>query len=63
MLAPGYLAAQGLARLELLTEAHGPTLLVGVIAIAILAVAVVYRLVKARMARRSTILRGALSSR
>ncbi|WP_287897265.1 DedA family protein [Brevundimonas sp.] len=63
MLAPGYLAAQGLARLELLTEAHGPTLLLGVIAAAILTVAIVYRLVKTRVSGRSVILRGALGSR
>lgn len=63
MLAPGYLAAQGLAQLELLSEAHGPTLLIGGLAVTILAVALVYRAVKARMARRSAILRGVLESR
>ncbi len=63
MLAPGYLAAQGLARLELLSEAHGPTLLVGSIAAAALVVAIVYRAVKSRMARKSAIFKGALQSR
>ena len=63
MLAPGYLAAQGLARMEILSEAHGPTLLIGALAATILVVAVVYRLVKARMSRKSAIMRGALQSR
>lgn len=63
MLAPGYLAAQGLAKIEVLSEAHGPTLLIGAIALAILVVAVAYRLVKARMSRKSAIMRGALESR
>ena len=63
MLAPGYLAAQGLARMELLSEAHGPTLLLGAIAAAILIVAVAYRLIKARVSRRSALMRGALESR
>lgn len=63
MLAPGYLAAQGLARMELLSEAHGPTLLLGAVALAILVVAVVYRLVKALLARRSAVMRGALQGR
>lgn len=63
MLAPGYLAAQGLARMELLSEAHGPTLLLGAIAAAILIVAVAYRLIKARVSRRSAVMRGALESR
>lgn len=63
MLAPGYLAAKGLAQLELLSEAHGPTLLVGAIAVAILAVAITYRAVKSRMTRKSAILKGALESR
>ena len=63
MLAPGYLAAQGLARMELLTEAHGTTLLLGGVALAILAVAVVYRLVKVRLVRRSAVMRGALQGR
>jgi len=63
MLAPGYLAAQGLARLEILSEAHGPTLLIAGLAATILVVAVVYRAVKARMSRRSAILRGVLESR
>jgi membrane protein DedA with SNARE-associated domain len=63
MLAPGYLAAQGLAQLELLSEAHGPTLLIGALALTILVVAVVYRTVKTRMSRKSAILRGALQSR
>ena len=35
----------------------------GLLPLAVLAVAIVYRLVKARMARRSAILRGAFSSR
>ncbi|PZT99920.1 MAG: DedA family protein [Brevundimonas sp.] len=63
MLAPGYLAAQGLARMELLSEAHGPTLLLGAIVAAILIVAVAYRLIKARVSRRSALMRGALESR
>ena len=63
MLAPGYLAAQGLARMELLTEAHGTTLLLAGMALAILVVAVVYRLVKARLVRRSAVMRGALQGR
>jgi membrane protein DedA with SNARE-associated domain len=63
MLAPGYLAAQGLAKLELLSEAHGSTLLIGAIAATILVVAVAYRLVKARMSRKSAIMRGALQGR
>jgi len=63
MLAPGYLAAQGLARMELLSEAHGPTLLIGALAVTALVVAIVYRAVKARLSRKSAILRGALSSR
>nr|WP_314434462.1 DedA family protein [uncultured Brevundimonas sp.] len=63
MLAPGYLAAKGLAQLELLSEAHGPTLLLGAIAVAVLVVAIVYRAVKSRMTRKSAILKGALESR
>jgi len=63
MLAPGYLAAQGLARLEILSEAHGPTLLIAGLAATILVVAVVYRAVKTRISRRSAILRGVLESR
>lgn len=63
MLAPGYLAAQGLARMELLSEAHGPTLLLGALAVTILVVAVAYRFIKARMSRRSAVLRGALQGR
>lgn len=63
MLAPGYLAAKGLAQLELLSEAHGPTLLIAAIAVAILAVAIIYRAVKSRMTRKSAILKGALESR
>lgn len=60
MLAPGYLAAQGLARLELFSEAHGPTLVVGAIAAAALGVAIVYRAVKARMSRKSAVFKGAV---
>lgn len=63
MLAPGYLAAQGLAKMEVLSEAHGPTLLIGALAVTILIVAVAYRLVKARMSRKSAIMRGALQGR
>lgn len=60
MLAPGYLAARGLAELEVLSEAHGPTLVIAPVALAILVVAVAYRQVKAALSRRSVILRGVL---
>ena len=49
--------------MEVLSEAHGPTLLIGGLAITILVVAVVYRLVKARMSRKSAVMRGALQGR
>lgn len=60
MLAPGYFAARGLAQLEVLSEAHGPTLVVGAVALAILVVAIVYRQVKATMSRRSPVMRNVL---
>ena len=43
--------------------AHGTTLLLGGVALATLVVAVVYRLVKARLVRRSAVMRGALQGR
>jgi len=59
MLAPGYLAAKGLARLEAMTEAHGPTLWVlGGVAAVVLILAAMKGL-KARAARRDPVLAGA----
>ncbi len=60
MLAPGYFAARGLAQLEVLSEAHGATLVAAAIAVAVLAAALVYRQVKAAVSRRSVVLSGAL---
>jgi len=60
MLAPGYFAARGLAQLEVLSEAHGATLVAAAIAVAILSAALIYRQVKATVSRRSVVLGAAL---
>ncbi|MFN4041081.1 MAG: DedA family protein [Brevundimonas sp.] len=53
MLAPGYLAQKGLARLEAMSEAHGPTL-AGIAAVALFVCGyVAYRWVKGRALKRA----------
>jgi membrane protein DedA with SNARE-associated domain len=60
MLAPGYLAAKGLARLEFMSEAHGPTLmLIAFVALVVVAV-VAMRWMKGRAAKRSALLAAAV---
>lgn len=60
MLAPGYFAARGLAKLEVLSEAHGPTLVIGAAGLTLLVAAIVYRQIKMAMSRRSVLLKNAL---
>jgi membrane protein DedA with SNARE-associated domain len=53
MLAPGYLAQKGLARVEAMSEAHGPTL-AAIVAVALFACGyVVYRWLKGRALKRA----------
>lgn len=52
MLAPGYLAAKGLARLEMLSEAHGPTLVLLAFVGAAALLMAGFKWAKARAARR-----------
>ncbi|WP_240387208.1 DedA family protein [Brevundimonas naejangsanensis] len=56
MLAPGYLAAKGLERLEMLTEAHNPTLLLLTFGAVLVALIVGMRWLKGRAARRNALL-------
>lgn len=56
MLAPGYLAAKGLARLEFLSEAHGATLMVIAFVCLSAGALVIMKLLKGRAARRNRLL-------
>lgn len=56
MLAPGYLAAKGLAQLEFMSEAHGPTLMLIAFGALVVAAIVAMRWLKGRAARRSALL-------
>ena len=56
MLAPGYLAAKGLARLEFMSEAHGPTLMLIAFGALVVVAVVAMRWLKARAAKRSALL-------
>ena len=56
MLAPGYLAAKGLAQLEFMSEAHGPTLMLIAFAVVVVAAVIVMRWLKGRAAKRSALL-------
>ncbi|MNN49990.1 hypothetical protein D3C81_1645520 [compost metagenome] len=56
MLAPGYLAAKGLAQLEFMSEAHGPTLMLIAFGSLVVVAVVVMRWMKGRAARRSALL-------
>jgi len=56
MLAPGYLAAKGLAQLEFMSEAHGPTLMLIAFGALVVVAVVVMRWLKGRAARRSALL-------
>ncbi|MFK0298717.1 DedA family protein [Brevundimonas sp. NPDC090276] len=56
MLAPGYLAAKGLAQLEFMSEAHGPTLMLIAFGAVVVAAVVAMRWLKGRAARRSALL-------
>ena len=56
MLAPGYLAAKGLAQLEFMSEAHGPTLMLIAFAVVVVGAVIVMRWLKGRAARRSALL-------
>jgi membrane protein DedA with SNARE-associated domain len=60
MLAPGYLAAKGLARLEVMSEAHGPTLALLSFAGLAVAAVVLMRWLKGRAARRNALLAAAV---
>ena len=60
MLAPGYLAAKGLAQLEFMSEAHGPTLMLIAFAVVVVGAVVVMRWLKGRAARRSALLAAAV---
>lgn len=60
MLAPGYLAAKGLARLEFLSEAHGPTLMLIAFGALVVVAVVAMRWLKGRAAKRSTLLAAAV---
>ena len=53
MLAPGYLAAKGLAQLEFMSEAHGPTLMLIAFGAVVVAAVVAMRWLKGRAAKRS----------
>jgi len=56
MLAPGYLAAKGLAQLEFMSEAHGPTLMLIAFAVVVVAAVIAMRWLKGRAAKRSALL-------
>ena len=56
MLAPGYLAAKGLAQLEFMSEAHGPTLMLIAFGALVVVAVVGMRWVKGRAAKRSALL-------
>jgi len=56
MLAPGYLAAKGLAQLEFMSEAHGPTLMLIAFGAVVVVAVVAMRWLKGRAARRSALL-------
>lgn len=56
MLAPGYLAAKGLARLEMITEFHNPTLLLLLFAAVLVALILGMGWLKGRAARRNALL-------
>lgn len=56
MLAPGYLAAKGLAQLEFMSEAHGPTLMLIAFAVLVVGAVLVMRWLKGRAAKRSALL-------
>ncbi len=60
MLAPGYLAAKGLAQLEFMSEAHGPTLMLIAFAVVVVGAVIVMRWLKGRAARRSALLAAAV---
>ncbi|MNE97273.1 hypothetical protein D3C80_1955920 [compost metagenome] len=56
MLAPGYLAAKGLAKLEMMSEAHNPTLWLLALGALVLALVLAMRWLKGRAARRNALL-------
>ena len=56
MLAPGYLAAKGLAQLEFMSEAHGPTLMLIAFAVVVVGAVIAMRWLKGRAAKRSALL-------
>ena len=56
MLAPGYLAAKGLAKLEMMSEAHNPTLWLLAFGALVLALVLAMRWLKGRAARRNALL-------
>ena len=56
MLAPGYLAAKGLAQLEFMSEAHGPTLMLIAFGALVIVAIVGMRWLKGRAAKRSALL-------
>jgi len=56
MLAPGYLAAKGLAQLEFMSEAHGPTLMLIAFALVVVGAVILMRWLKGRAAKRSALL-------
>ncbi len=56
MLAPGYLAAKGLARLEMMSEAHNPTLWLLAFGAVVVVLVVAMRWLKGRAARRNALL-------
>ncbi|WEK58660.1 MAG: DedA family protein [Candidatus Brevundimonas phytovorans] len=60
MLAPGYLAAKGLAQLEFMSEAHGPTLMLIAFGALVVVAVVGMRWLKGRAAKRSALLAAAV---
>ena len=56
MLAPGYLAAKGLAQLEFMSEAHGPTLMLIAFGVVVIGAVILMRWLKGRAAKRSALL-------
>lgn len=60
MLAPGYLAAKGLAKLEFMSEAHGPTLMLIAFGALVVVAVVAMRWMKSRAAKRSALLAAAV---
>ena len=60
MLAPGYLAAKGLAKLEFMSEAHGPTLMLIAFGALVVVAVVAMRWMKGRAAKRSALLAAAV---